>query len=182
MTKSKVKCNHCETQKSPWCKSQGCEHYGQEQPEQKKSAQEKQTGIKLVLAKMGKIPRKVICLDTNKIYDSAQIAAEEVKVVPGSIRDCCNSKYWTAGGKRWAWADEVSIDRLEPRPEPKKRTYNIQGTPVIHIPTKTRYESVREAAKRHALSESGVYYHLRRNALTYPKKKFIYAGDADATM
>lgn len=45
--------------------------------------------------------RKVICLETNKIYNSQKEASRDTDIDATSIGRCCNGKQKTAGGKHW---------------------------------------------------------------------------------
>ena len=49
---------------------------------------------------------KVICLDTNIIYDSANMASKETSIPVGNIIKVCNNERFTAGGYRWEYYQE----------------------------------------------------------------------------
>ena len=47
--------------------------------------------------------KKVLCIETNTIYDSLMIAGKETNISIGHISQCCNNVYGrkTAGGYHW---------------------------------------------------------------------------------
>lgn len=47
--------------------------------------------------------RKVICLDTNIIYDSIKEAAQATKIPSNRISECCSGKHKSTHGLRWAY-------------------------------------------------------------------------------
>lgn len=49
--------------------------------------------------------KKVICLETNIIYDSITLAFQETKINLSCISDCCNGRQKTAGGYHWMHYD-----------------------------------------------------------------------------
>ena len=64
---------------------------------------------KMRLAHLGKTPtnaKKVICIETQKIYPSATSAAIELKLnYSGGIGRACEGRQKTAGGYHWAWLE-----------------------------------------------------------------------------
>ena len=52
-----------------------------------------------------KLARKVIDLDTNIVYESANQASRETGIPQGSISCCCNEKTKTAGKHHWKYID-----------------------------------------------------------------------------
>lgn len=50
--------------------------------------------------------RKVICLDTNIIYDCITDAANQTNTNINSIISCCRGRRFYAGGKRWAYLSD----------------------------------------------------------------------------
>lgn len=45
--------------------------------------------------------KPVLCVETNKIYDSFKQAGEEVGILPAYISNVCNGRGKTAGGYHW---------------------------------------------------------------------------------
>ena len=63
-----------------------------------------ETKMKISQSKKGTISekrKKVICVETNVIYDSITQASAETKTNLSKISDCCNEKLKTAGGYHW---------------------------------------------------------------------------------
>ena len=58
--------------------------------------------------------KQIICLETQKIFESAKDAAEAVGVSEVSIRNACRGKSHTSGGYHWAYTDKT------PTPKSKK--------------------------------------------------------------
>ena len=56
--------------------------------------------------------KKVLCIETNTIYDSLMIAGKETNISIGHISQCCNNVYGrkTAGGYHWQY---YNIDKVE---------------------------------------------------------------------
>ncbi len=50
--------------------------------------------------------RPVICLDTGEQWDTGSLAAKAMGLTPSAISAACKGRHKTAGGKRWAYADE----------------------------------------------------------------------------
>ena len=56
--------------------------------------------------------KKVLCIETNTIYESLMIAGKETNISIGHISQCCNNTYGrkTAGGYHWQYYD---LDKIE---------------------------------------------------------------------
>lgn len=66
-----------------------------------------ETKEKISKAKMGTIStqrKKVICIETNIIYESLTKASEETNINSSHISQCCNNKRKTTGGFHWKYA------------------------------------------------------------------------------
>ena len=50
--------------------------------------------------------KKVICLETNEIFDSITKAAKAVDINPGNIGHCLAGRRKTAGGFHWAYYEQ----------------------------------------------------------------------------
>ena len=50
--------------------------------------------------------RKVLCVETNKIYESIKEAARQTGALKGNISHCLSNKRNTAGGYHWRYANE----------------------------------------------------------------------------
>ena len=55
---------------------------------------------------MGKTCRKVLCVETGKVYESIKDASIAVNVDGSTISKCCRGKQKTAGGFHWQYVDE----------------------------------------------------------------------------
>ena len=47
--------------------------------------------------------KKVLCIETGKVYDSMMKAERQTGINCSSISQCCNGKYKTAGGFHWCF-------------------------------------------------------------------------------
>jgi hypothetical protein len=59
--------------------------------------------------KTGVVAKKVYCVETNQIFNSAREAGTLLKMSPGAwhtISSCCQNKRKTAGGYHWRYAQE----------------------------------------------------------------------------
>jgi hypothetical protein len=57
--------------------------------------------------------RKVICVDTGKVYESLTEAYKETGVTVGNISECCSRKTRkTAGGLRWKYYEEIGYIKI----------------------------------------------------------------------
>ena len=68
-----------------------------------------ETKIKISESKKGTISKnrkKVICVETNIIYDSMTQASLETKINLSKISNCCGGKQLTAGGFHWKYFDK----------------------------------------------------------------------------
>ena len=72
-------------------------------PEQRRKMREHHAG--------GVPARRVICLDTGKIYDSLTAAAMDTGACASPISKCCRgvTGFYTAGGFRWAFYDDKEV-------------------------------------------------------------------------
>lgn len=98
-----------------------------------------------------KVPkiRKVICIDTNIVYDSLELAAKDVGVSKGAISACCLGKNKTSAGMQWSYyIPDETYEKKEiinkDSGKPKKR--------VLCIETNTIYNSLIEADKATGVS------------------------------
>lgn len=78
----------------------------------------------------------VLCIETNKIYESMRAAARETGIDPSSISRCCKGKQITAGNYHWKFIDT----NIQIREDKRFR-------PVQCITTGKKYISIAEAAR-----------------------------------
>lgn len=90
------------------------------------------------------ITKKVICIDTGIIYDSAEQASIDVGIDKRAISACCSGRSKTSGGMQWSYynPDEVYIKKEiinKDSGKPKKK--------VLCIETNIIYNSISDANK-----------------------------------
>ena len=85
--------------------------------------------------------KQIICLETQKIFESAKDAAESLGVSETSIRNACRGKSHTSGGYHWAYIDKT------PTPKSKK---------VVCMETGQIFESAAEAERWLGVSEGSI--------------------------
>lgn len=61
-----------------------------------------------VLRKTWSSDKRVVCIETGKIYNSITIASKDTNINDGSISKVCHNKRKTAGGYHWRFYDELS--------------------------------------------------------------------------
>ena len=85
--------------------------------------------------------KQIICLETQKIFESAKDAAESLGVSETSIRNACRGESHTSGGYHWAYIDKT------PTPKSKK---------VVCMETGQIFESAAEAERWLGVSEGSI--------------------------
>lgn len=120
------------------------------------------------------LARKVICLETLKVYDTMAQAREETGA--SKITDCCKHyyKHKTSAGLHWEYYDDRLSDedykkilqRLIKEQEENKNKHNTEesikrliersSVPVICVETGTIFNSIRDACRAYNLSPSCV--------------------------
>ena len=84
--------------------------------------------------------RKIICLETKQIYDSAMAIEKELGYANANIIACCKNKLSTAYGYHWVYLEEYNSDNYKIKQDKRKKS-------VYCITTNTIYESAAEAAR-----------------------------------
>lgn len=141
---SKIKCIHCGTQRTDWCKST-CDHYTGEKvivKAEKKTIQKPPKPAERTYS--GRTPQPVYCVDTNTWYESAKAASEYTPAKEECIRKACTGRQSTAGGLRWITEDGIIKGEMKRSCHPNSRR---PGKKVRNIETNAEYESITEAAK-----------------------------------
>lgn len=120
------------------------------------------------------LARKVICLETLKVYDTMTQAREETGAT--KITDCCKHSYKHKSSNRLHWEyydDRLSdedykdiLDRLlkeeyenkhhPPSEENRRKTSERSSVPVICVETGTIFNSIRDACRAYNLSPPNV--------------------------
>ena len=84
--------------------------------------------------------QKVVCVETEQVFDSLKDAAGAVGVSVSKISQCIHGNRLRSGGYRWVTYDDWLIGNI-PSANKKPRT-----TPVICIETGEKYDSIKDAA------------------------------------
>ena len=104
---------------------------------------------------LNKNRKKVICLETQEIFDSMTDAANKIKIMISNISECCNGSRKTAGIKdgiplHWAFYEE---GKEYPIPKIQGATNAIK---VRCITTNKIFLSMREAGKYAGVAPNGI--------------------------
>lgn len=90
--------------------------------------------------------KKVICLETNKIYDCMSQAGKEYGIDYTNIYRCCNLQRYTTVGLHWMFLEDYNnsskdyIDNLLTKKDPGRETK------VIYLNTMEIFDSIKEAS------------------------------------
>lgn len=57
--------------------------------------------------------RRVMCVDTRKVYDTIKDAALDVGANGSEISACCRGKIKSAGNKRWLYLEDVTEEKIQ---------------------------------------------------------------------
>ena len=120
--------------------------------------------------------RKIICTDTNKIFNSATEAARSINVSLNSILSCCNGISKTSGGYHWNYLD--GIKKVLP-PKNRNGNYSSKKQPVKCVETNKIYESISQASREFGIAKNSI-----QMALWYPNRTvkgyhFTYCYDIE---
>lgn len=104
---------------------------------------------------LNKNRRRVICLETQEVFESITDAANKVKTGISGISECCNGNRHTAGTKNgiplhWAFYEENKKYQI---PEPRGRTNAIK---VKCITTNQVFLSIKDASKYAGVSPNRI--------------------------
>lgn len=137
-------------------------------------------GIKLNLCKRKSKGKKVLCITSEIIFDSAEEAAKFYNTNASAIRACCNGKTNHAKNLKFIYLSDFKGD-----------INNLKNN--IHIKGKNRNRSVKcynkdlnflgifdtacKAGKNFGVSETGVRYGCEHHNLVHNKYYFLYEDD-----
>lgn len=93
----------------------------------------------------------VICLDTNKVYESAKIAAEELNICHSSIGKVCSGKAQQAGGLRFAKLEDYKNNTI-----PKFEKSCNSSKRIVCVTTGEVFRSETEAAKKYGVTSQAI--------------------------
>ena len=103
--------------------------------------------------------KRIICIETNKIYDSIAEAADSVNVNRSSISNVCRGAHSIAGGYHWAYYDDYIKDPNKYNKLVKQNKSNYNSTKpkkVLCVETGVIYNSATEAANSININRSSV--------------------------
>lgn len=107
--------------------------------------------------------RKVVCINTNEIFDTLTEASDKYNVNRGNISECCFGIRKTAGRLTetnekliWQYYDEWLIEPKEYIVDCSKSEGCIKTRRVMCIETNTIYNSIKEAATINCLKADNV--------------------------
>lgn len=100
--------------------------------------------------------KKVLCIETNKVYDSMEEASKETKANKSKISDVCRGARKTAGCYHWQYADYGRVKNLAAGTS----KYHAKKTVVDGIEFDSAKEAKRYTELR-ALEEAGKIHGLR---------------------
>lgn len=95
----------------------------------------------------GQKKRRVVCLETNEVFDSLRLASRFANVSRSCIEDCCNAKCDTAGGFRWRDEEYDENEWQKKRNAYKSEKARLRGKRVVCVETLVEFQSVSVAAK-----------------------------------
>ena len=109
--------------------------------------------------------KKVICITTGEIYDSAKIASKTIGVTPSLLCRCCRGERKSCGkdnlGNRLTWM--YYEDYISSSQEEISKIANIGmdkyesiKRKVICVNTHETYESITDASRKSGISDSGI--------------------------
>lgn len=96
--------------------------------------------------------KKVICIDTLEIFNSAKEASIKYNIHKSSISSCCTGKNLTAGGYQWSFYVPGKEYKLQPIPD---KLENIKRK-VICVNTGEIFESIIAASRFYNITESKI--------------------------
>lgn len=129
--------------------------------------------IKNLLPKIKKSSGKVICLETNKIYNNAYRASVETNTAYSSILNCCYKKSFSANKLHWLfWED---YNKMSKKQLQKIVEHNSIGIKIIHLNTQTIYSTMKNASIYSGVDQSTISK-ICRGLVTH-KEKFMFYAD-----
>ena len=93
--------------------------------------------------------RKIICLETKEVYDSAMAIEKILGFANANIIACCRGKLSTAYGYHWLYLEDFEIGLCKIKQDKRKKK-------VYCITTDTTYESAAEAARATKIERANI--------------------------
>lgn len=94
--------------------------------------------------------RKIVCLETGKIYDSAKAIEREKGFANANIIACCKNRLSTAYGCHWVYFEDYNTTH-QTKTDKRKRA-------VICLETSQTYPSAAEASRATGIGRSNISY------------------------
>lgn len=126
-----------------------------------------------IAGKNNKLNKKIICLETKKIYPSARIASQKLKIDESCIRKVCKRERQSAGGFHWEDYDE-NKDYTITVPPLARGVGNTRKVKCIE--TEEIFSSCIEAANKIGSSSSLIGRCCRGTQKTTRGLHFCYIG------
>lgn len=116
-----------------------------------------QTNVARLATYAGKAQAKaVVCLDDDRVYDSASSAARSVGVDPSMVVEVCNRKRATAAGLVFRYVGEPNGGREEADKVRRARTRTSEKRPVICLNDNMLFETKKIAAGFYGIGSNTV--------------------------
>lgn len=114
--------------------------------------EEKRAAAEIKRQKLSPMKKPVLCVETEKIYESAVAASEDTGIYRRSISFACAGKHATAGGLHWKFVDEEKRAAAEIR---RKETTR-QKKPVRCVETNIVYPSIKAASEETGINKGSI--------------------------
>lgn len=93
--------------------------------------------------------RKIICLETEQVYNSALEIEKTLGYANANIIACCKNKLITAYGYHWAYLEDYQNSNIPEKQDKRKRK-------IYCITLDTTYDSIAEAARATGANASNI--------------------------
>lgn len=98
------------------------------------------------------LKKKVICVETGKIFDSLTKAEDYIGISRTAISRCCSGKQITCGGYHWCFLDDYNPDTyIAPIPQKRNDTKS-----VVCMETKIVYQSINDAERETGICATNI--------------------------
>jgi len=96
-------------------------------------------------------PRKVVCLETERVFDSVREAARQAGTRDGNVWAVCVGRRGHAKGRRFAFLDDYQAGRI-----PEFDAYSVNKKMVRCIDTDEVFQSINDAAEAKGVNASKI--------------------------
>ena len=116
--------------------------------------------------------KKIICIETNEIFENLEKASLKTKANKTSISQVCNKKLLTAGGYHFCWLSEfISNNYVIPEPKSKRK--------IVCIETQEVFDSISDAATKFNTFVSNIVSCCKQKQRTTKGFHFSYLDEYD---